>query len=108
MTAVKLETNFASFPEVSHDGAKDFAAEVCRNFLDDRLELRDHRGLLPEDLSIHIPPEIEVINPDCKGAMDSPPALRSPVHESAPPRMSDFPWCSGGWRHPIVTTTDVT
>ena len=52
---VKLEKNFASFPKVGHDGAKDFAAEVFRNFLDDCLELRDLSGLLPEDLSICVP-----------------------------------------------------
>ncbi len=106
MTALKLETNFASFPEVGHDGAKDFAAEVCRNFLNNRLELRDHHGLLPEDLSVHVPPEVVVINPDCKGAMDSPPALRSPFHESLPPRMPYFQ-CSGVRRRPVVTTTDL-
>ena len=70
---VKLEKNFASFPEVGHDGAKDFAAEVCRNFFDDCLELRDCSGLLPEDLGIYIPPEVVVINLGCKGATDSPP-----------------------------------
>ena len=70
---VKLEKNFASFPKVGHDGAKDFAAEVFRNFLDDCLELRGLSGLLPEDLSICIPPEVVVINPGCKGATDSPP-----------------------------------
>ena len=107
MTAVKLETNFASFPEVSHDGAKEFLAEVCCNFLDNRLELRDHRGLLPEDLSVHLPLEIEVINPDCKGAMDSPPALRSPVHVSLPPRTPDFQ-CREVRRHPVVTTNYAT
>ena len=48
---VKLKKNFTSFPKVGHDGAKDFAAEVFRNFLDDCLELRDLSGLLPEDLS---------------------------------------------------------
>ena len=70
---VKLEKNFASFPEVGHDGAKDFAAEVYRNFLDDCLELRDCSGLLPEDLGICVPPEVVVINPGCKGATDSSP-----------------------------------
>ena len=45
MTAVKLETNFASFPEVRHD---------------DRLELRDRIGLLPEDLGVCVSPEVEV------------------------------------------------
>ena len=52
MTAVKLEKNFASFPEVGHDGAKEFTAEVCRDFLDNRLKLWDRSGLLPEDLGI--------------------------------------------------------
>ena len=70
---VKLEKNFASFPEVGHDGAKDFAAEVYRNFLNDCLELRDCSGLLPEDLGICVPPEVVVINPGCKGATDSSP-----------------------------------
>ena len=67
---VKLEKNFASFPKVGHDGAKDFAAEV---FLDDCLELRDLSGLLPEDLGIYIPLEVVVTNPGCKGATDSHP-----------------------------------
>ena len=69
----KLEKNFASFLKVGHDGAKDFAAEVFRIFLDDCLELRDLSGLLPEDLSICVPPEVVVINPGCKGATDSSP-----------------------------------
>ena len=73
MTAAKLEKNFASFPEVGHDGAKEFTAEVCRDFLDNRLELWDCSGLLPEDLGICVPPEVVVINPGCKGATDSPP-----------------------------------
>ena len=108
MTAVKLETNFASFPEVGHDGGKAFAAEVGRDFLDDCLERRDCCGLRPEDLRVCVPPEVAVINQGCKGAADSSPALRSPAHESVPPRMSDFPWWSGGQHRPIVTTTDAT
>ena len=108
MTAVKLETNFASFPEVGHDGGKAFAAEVGRDFLDDCLELRDRCGLRPEDLGVCVPPEVAVINQGCKGAADSSPALRSPAHESVPPRMSDFPQWSGGQHRPIVTTTDAT
>ena len=58
MTAVKLETNFASFPEVGHDGRKAFAAEVRRDFLDDCLELRDRCGLRPEDLGVCVAPEV--------------------------------------------------
>ena len=108
MTTVKLETNFASFPEVGHDGGKAFAAEVGHNFLDDCLELRDRCGLRPEDLGVCVPPEVAVINQGCKGAADSSPALRSPAHESVPPRMSDFPRWSGGQHRPIVTTTDAT
>ena len=73
LTAVKLETNFASFPEVGRDGAKDFAAEVCRNFFDDCLELRDCCGLLPEDLGVCVPLEVAVINPGCKGPGILPP-----------------------------------
>ena len=60
MTPVKLEANFASFPEVGHDGAKDIAAEVFRDFLDDRLELRDRCGLLPEDFGVCVSPEVVI------------------------------------------------
>jgi len=62
MTAVKIETNFASFPQVDHDGAKAFSVEVGREFFDDCLELRDRCGLRPEDLSVCAPPEVAVIN----------------------------------------------
>ena len=72
MTAAKLEKNFASFPEVSHVGAKEFTAEVCRDFLNNRLELWDRSGLLPEDLGICVPPEVVLINPDCKGILPPP------------------------------------
>ena len=108
MTAVKLEANFASFPEVSHDGAKDFAAEVCPDFLDDRLKLRDHCGLMSEDLRLHTPRSSNrgVINLGCKGATDSPLALRSPARETLPPRTPGFPQCSGVRRRPVATTTD--
>ena len=61
------------FPEVGRDGAKDFAAEVCRNFFDNRLELRDCCGLLPGDLGVCIPLEVAVINPGCKGPGILPP-----------------------------------
>ena len=77
-------SNFASFPEVGHDGARDFAAEVYRNFLDDYLELRDSSGLLPEDLGICVSPEVVVINPGCKGGHRFSP-LRLPAHETSPP-----------------------
>ena len=91
MTAVKLETNFASFSEVDHNGGKAFAAEVGRNFLDNCLELRDRCGLRPEDLGVCVTPKVAMINQGCKGTVDSSPALRSTAHESVPPRMSDFP-----------------
>ena len=72
MTTAKLEKNFVSFPEVGHDGAKEFTTEVCRDFLDNRLELWDRSGLLPEDLGICVPPEVALINPDCKGILPPP------------------------------------
>ena len=54
-------------------GAKDFAAEVCRIFFDDCLELRDCFGLLPEDLGVCVPLEVAVINTGCKGPGILPP-----------------------------------
>ena len=100
-----IKIALTSFPEVGHDGAKEFTAEICCDFLDNRLELRDCSGLLPEDLGICVPPEVAVINPDCKGILRL--ALKSPVHECLPPRMPDF-WCSGVRRCPVVTTTNAT
>ena len=57
MTAVKLETNFASFPKVDHDGA----TALRFDFLDDCLKL-SQLNLVPKHLAVGFPHH-------CAGAM---------------------------------------